>query len=81
MEPNPIRTASHIGLWIIIVGIGVYLVYSATHTNTENNKYGSGTIPITHETHNYGLINLNPCGALFNFTPDKPKAIKNDRNI
>ena len=33
---------SHIILWVVISGIGIWLVYSATHTNTENNKYAPG---------------------------------------
>lgn len=72
MEPNPVRTASHIGLWVIVIGIGVWLIYAATHTNTENNRYGSGTTPITHETRNYGLVNFTPCGAFFSIgQPEK----------
>lgn len=66
-----IRTASHIGLWVAMVVVAIWLIYSATHTNTENNKYGSGTTPITFEDHNYGLINLKPCGALFSFDTQK----------
>ena len=27
--------ASHIVLWIFVIGIGIWLVYSATHTTTE----------------------------------------------
>ena len=42
---------SHIFLWIIILGIGAWLVYSATHSNTENNKYAPGaTINDNHST-------------------------------
>lgn len=71
MIDENLRKASHIGLWIVVFIIAGWLVWSATHTNTENNKYGSGTIPVTHETHNYGLLNLNPCGILFTVGDDK----------
>lgn len=77
MAENPTaRKISHIGLWCVVAGIGVWLVYSATHTTTENNKYGSGTTPITFEEHNYGLFNLKPCGVLFSF--DSPQKRKTD---
>lgn len=69
-----VRTASHIGLWVAIIIIGIWLVYAATHTNTENNKYGSGTIPVSHTSNNYGLLNLNPCGILFTIGGEKKKA-------
>lgn len=65
LEDSGLRKASHIGLWISVVVIGIWLVYAATHTNTENNKYGSGTIPVSHNSTNYGLLNLNPCGIIF----------------
>ena len=41
-EKGQISTVSHVLLWIVIIGIGVWLIYSATHTNTENNKYAPG---------------------------------------
>ena len=46
MQPNPIRTASHIGLWIAVVSIGAWLVWSATHTKTEHNNYATGSNPV-----------------------------------
>lgn len=42
MENNGARLASHIGLWILGLGIVVWLVYSATHTQTEFNRYAPG---------------------------------------
>lgn len=43
MEESPgLRKASHIGLWILVLMIGGWLVWQATHTTTENNKYASG---------------------------------------
>ncbi len=39
------RLASHIGLWIFAIGISIWLIYSATHTHTENNRYDSGSNP------------------------------------
>ena len=63
--PSPIRTASHIGLWIVVIGIGIWLVYSATHTSTENNKYAPNSNP-TDITHNgFRLVDSID---LFNFS-------------
>jgi hypothetical protein len=65
MNPNPIRTASHIGLWIVVVLIGAWLVYSATHTSTENNKYASGSNPIDYTSNGIRLVDKID---LFNFS-------------
>lgn len=43
MENSPARLTSHILLWIIVAGIGIWLIYSATHTNTENNRFAPGS--------------------------------------
>lgn len=59
------KTGWHIVWGLAIIGIIIWLVWSATHTNTENNRYGAGTIPINPQTTNYGLVNFNPCGVLF----------------
>lgn len=76
MESPELRKVSHIGLWILVLSIGGWLVWQATHTNIENNRYGSGTIPITQEEHNYGLVNLKPCGAFFSFDGQKKEQVK-----
>jgi len=34
--------ASHILLWVVVVIIAIWLIYSATHTTTENNRYAPG---------------------------------------
>lgn len=73
MANESMRKASHIGLWIGLICIAGWLIWSATHTNTENNHYGSGTTPITLEEHNNGLINLKPCGAFFTFDTQQKK--------
>ncbi len=73
---NPVSTASHFGLWLILLAIGGWLLWQATHNSTENNRYASGSIPITHESKNYGLINLSPCGALFTIDTQKSKEDK-----
>lgn len=73
MPDENLRKVSHIGLWIMVIIIGGWLVWQATHTNTENNRYGSGTIPVSSTTNNYGLLNLNPCGILFTISGEKKK--------
>lgn len=55
-----IRTASHIGLWIAMALVAVWLIYSATHTNTENNKFAPGsTATDNHSTRWPFTIDLN----------------------
>ena len=56
---------SHILLWIVIIGIGVYLIFRATHSTTENNKYAPNSNP-TDITHNG--IRLADDISLFNFS-------------
>lgn len=34
--------ASHILLWVVVGTIGIWLVWSATHSTTENNKFAPG---------------------------------------
>lgn len=59
-EINKGSLVSHIILWVIIIGIGFYLIYSATHTQTENNKYAPGaTINDNHSTRWPFTIDLN----------------------
>lgn len=41
MEGKP-NILSHVGLWLVALSIVVWLVYSATHTSTENNRYAPG---------------------------------------
>lgn len=43
MENEGMRKASHIGLWILVLAIGGWLLYSATHSSTENNRYAPGS--------------------------------------
>lgn len=68
MNTSPLRTASHIGLWIAVIGIGIWLVWSATHTSTENNKYAPNSNP-TDITHN-GLRLADDIN-LFNFSCER----------
>lgn len=42
-ENSNARLVSHILLWVIVVVIGAWLVWSATHSSTQNNKYASGS--------------------------------------
>jgi len=62
---SPVRTASHIGLWICVFIIGIWLVWSATHTSTENNKYASGSNPIDYTSNGLRLVDKI---ELFNFS-------------
>lgn len=41
-EINKGNLTSHIILWVVIICIGIYLIYSATHTNTEYNRLAPG---------------------------------------
>ena len=61
----PIRTASHIGLWICVIVIGIWLIYAATHTSTENNKYAPGSNPIDYTSNGIRLVDKID---LFNFS-------------
>lgn len=38
-----VNTASHVLLWVILLAIGGWLIYSATHSSTENNRYAPGS--------------------------------------
>lgn len=74
-----IRTASHVGLWIMVISLGIFLAWSAVNkkSEVENNRYGSGAVPVSLDEKNYGLINLKPCGTLFSFSQDKKPEIRN----
>lgn len=51
---------SHILLWLVVAGIGAWLVYAATHTNTENNRYAPGAnVSDNHSTRWPFTIDLN----------------------
>ena len=66
MNTDPIRTASHIWLNIAVVVIIIWLIYAATHTTTENNRYGQGSTHVEVIEHNWPL-SVHPCGAIFDF--------------
>ena len=40
-----VNTASHILLWLVIIAIGVWLIWSATHTNTNKTVNLAGSAP------------------------------------
>ena len=70
---------SHILLWIVILAIGVWLVYAATHTKTKNDNF-SGNAKQTnnyHVTRNYALVALDLALTPFNIQgctkADKPE--------
>lgn len=79
-EENPgMRKASHVGLWVCMVVVGGWLVWSATHSKTMNKKetFATGSSQTNNYkiTRNYGLAFVDL--ALFPFTihgctkPDK----------
>jgi hypothetical protein len=47
MDDQPVNTASHILLWICVLGITVWLVWSATHSTTNNDKFAPGSAQIS----------------------------------
>jgi hypothetical protein len=75
MEPNPIRTASHIGLWIAVIGLVVFLAWSAVNKKSETNEYQKGSDHLeAGVTNNYyplslgfgGCVALRPDGTPIN---------------
>ena len=47
-----LNSASHLGLWIIVIGAGIWLLWSALSKRTESNDYSKGA------THNETSIDL-----------------------
>ena len=62
-EDPKLRKASHIGLWFLVICIGGWLIWSATHTNNKKtaNSFATGSKQsnIYHITRNYALASLN----------------------
>lgn len=56
METQPIRTASHIGLWALCIGIIIFLSWSAVNKKSEDNTYRAGSVD------NSKVINVYPLG-------------------
>lgn len=54
MEDPRLRKASHIGLWILVIIIGGWLIWSATHTksSTKNESFATGS----KQTNNYKIV-------------------------
>lgn len=69
-DPN-MRKASHVGLWIIVIIIGAWLVWSGTHTKTMNktDTFASGSKQTNNYriTRNYGLAFLDLAVLPFTF--------------
>lgn len=61
-DPN-LRKISHVGLWITVILIGGWLVWSATHSKntTKNESFASGSKQTNnyHMVRNYALASLN----------------------
>jgi len=60
-QSNGPSIASHILLWIFMAGVGVWLVYSATHTKNKTDTF-TGNAKQTnnyHVTRNYALFALD----------------------
>lgn len=49
--PN-LRKASHIGLWFISLGVVGWLLWSATHNNTKNQRFSGDS----KQTNNYHIV-------------------------
>lgn len=80
MEPSPIRTASHIGLWIIVAGIGIWLIYSATHTHNERNTFAPGSTSNENHIVRWPLtidLNLSCVPPGLNHQYDQSKSVVN----
>lgn len=54
--PSGVRAASHIGLWIGIIAIVIFLSWSAVNKKSEDNTYRSGSVD------NSRVINVYPLG-------------------
>lgn len=63
MEDPNLRKVSHIGLWILVLAIGGWLVWSATHASTENTKNLPGSIDNHKEAKYYGLLSMGISGC------------------
>lgn len=70
MEPKPIRTASHIGLWILVIGLIIFLSWSAVNKKTESNDYAKGSTHIETTVNDYPL-SFGGCMYI------KPDGVKN----
>lgn len=77
MQEDPgLRKASHIGLWILGLGLLGWTVYSAFHGSIENNRYAPGSASYSINNTYHPLSSLIPCGAFFRISTnpmEKPK--------
>ncbi len=62
-ESPKLRKVSHIGLWILCLGLLAWTMWAAFHgkNNTKNNSFASGSKQsnVYHITRNYALASLN----------------------
>lgn len=49
MSDHPINVGSQVLLWVGLVAVAIWLIYSATHSSTENNKFAAGAE--SHDNH------------------------------
>lgn len=61
--------ASHIGLWICVIGVGIFLTWSAVNKKSEDNTYKSGSID------NSKVINQYPLSMGFGCESLRPSGI------
>lgn len=40
---NPVSTGSHIALWLVVIGIGIFLTWSAVNKKSETDNYAKGS--------------------------------------
>jgi hypothetical protein len=50
-----IKTASHIGLWITVIGLVIFLAWSAVNKKSEDNTYQRGSVDASKVVNYYPL--------------------------
>lgn len=67
---------SHILLWVVLIGLAVFLTWSAVNKKTEDNTYQRGAVDASHATNVYPLgLSMGGCQYI---RPDgKPINAKN----
>lgn len=61
---NSTNTISHILLWIVVVGLGIFLTWSAVNKKSDIDNYAKGANHYDIH-HTYYPLSIAPCGALF----------------
>lgn len=72
-------TASHIGLWILVIAIGIFLTWSAVNKKSEDNNYRAGSVDNSKVINQYplsmgfGCEYIKPDGTRPTYKPDGKK--------